>query len=182
MIDKLQVDKQATVPKYIEQAKSEYGWEVSDPSYSSLPSIDEDISNILRHDKEFLARTWSFLCEARIVKDHFSAVAKDGHVDRRAFKDDPKNKKVTAWMEAYSKLRGNNIYVCLGSMNELVSKLERKKVVNIDSDLRKRLTALMSQFSGYNDLSFEEAVAYVESIDAVGYRLFEILSLSTIDE
>ncbi len=159
-----------TDAEYIDFLTREYGWQITGPSYTVTPQPrleyigrNQEQIDLLRH---YLTGTYS-------IRDQFDK-------DHRARHDflvalGSTKPEVKEWIRLHSKLKRDRIAIdvvmgidaIIADLQETFPELYRR-LENFTLELHRTV-------GGYDQMSFDEKVAYVKKVDEVAYRFLEEL-------
>lgn len=171
VIEKLQ--EGAPLIGYLQQR---FGWEfretVTTKSISPPSDVCREAFAEISQGEESYDRLVRQGMNSYIIRDHFE----NDHGARRQFRQNVLGEKAR-WLRSVSKMSGNNWNGCFMIMEMLTNNL-RKKGLLVDFELGK-LHEIYKDPQEYNQMKFDEKVAYMEQVDDLIYDYLDALSRVT---
>ncbi len=159
----------------VKLCQDKYEWEIRKPTCTEVPELQDKyvFTGGIRRDFD---RLRNYLLDTYVVRDSFGI----DHSARRIFKNsmdgDDEKGKIMSWLAEHSKLRGNNIFVCIASMGFIQEDLKTKDLFKMPTDWLKDFSQLEVDGADYNKMSFENKIKFVNRLDKIILKLFTLLS------
>lgn len=159
-----------TDEKYIQFLTEQYGWQIQEPSYTTVPQPHEQYIGRNQHLFDLMVH---YLTGTYIIKDQFDT----DHRARHDFLEEIKlaAPNVREWIKVNSKLRKNRIITdVISCMDAIVNDLE-DTFPELYQRLENFTAPLYQSIAGYNKMVFNEKIAFVHQVDDLAYRFLEEL-------
>ncbi len=153
--------------------EQDYGWEVTGPSYSSVPNVKKEYVEEIGVDKiDYLL---TLLTDTYFIKDSFD---KDHLKGRRPFrrKLQKEDEPLYRWIEKKSRLRTAKFTAVLYTLENVIDEYGpcSDEIKNKIGEVN--LTKMYELVKEYLDQGFEEKVKITQEFDKILYGVLERLS------
>lgn len=140
--------------------------------YDQLPAVK---SEYLERSWIDIARLIDQVLHTWIIRDIFDS---DHNARRNFYQQNEFWKKLSPFKRQYSKLSGNNLLICIYSIDDLLRYIKRKFSEKYKEclELQEKFAQLWAELWTYNWMTFEEKSIFAKKIDDAIFNFFEILS------
>ncbi len=145
----------------------ELGWTLDWPFYSEVPTPKDELVRTRKREVQTLVHQLLKTC---IIKDNFWK----NHIARREF--ERKNPEINEFNSQYSKLGGNKLWTCFLWMKDILNSIKNNKELYESLISIVNLEEIQDKLSKYNDMLFDEKVAFAKEMDEIIFKFLSALS------